>query len=101
MNLYLVTTIVSGWPESELKRNGSRKVAICSKFERAKEIVEKNEGDIWETDFYYAVITKVQADVVYGGFPVQEWWYNWVGGKLGGYIETQKPLEYEKVIFSF
>src|SRR3954465_11454148 len=61
----------------KLAFSGDRNVALCTTLERAKEIVETNELDIFEGDYIYAVIEDVYADCMYGGVDRQQWWYRW------------------------
>jgi len=71
--MYTVTTIAS----SE-RYGGMRTVALCRTFDRAKEIVESNEGDIWEFSYMLAVIEAVVPDELYGGLILDEqYWYKW------------------------
>jgi hypothetical protein len=102
MTLYGVTTI---HPSREGERAGitsSRTVAMCTRLERARQIVEGNEGDIFETTERLVVISTLSSDVVYGavGCPdYQEWWYRWEGTwQDGRYVPTEKPEEFRHVI---
>lgn len=103
MKLYTVTTIVEGWPSEESKKYGGlRTVVVCTSLERAKEIVENNEFDIFETSYTYAVIALIEADELYGGFNEreEEVWYKWEGdGETGKYLPSAKPEEYKNVRF--
>ena len=99
--LYSVTTIVPGWPSEISKRYGGKRTpVICTSLRRAKQIVENNEGDIFETTYGYAVIDKVLPNVLYSfsgsvkeGY--KEWWYEWEGThREGKYVPCSKPTEY-------
>ena len=105
--LYAVTTIVPGWPSEISKRYGGKRTpVICTSLRRAKQIVENNEGDIFETTYGYAVIDKVLPNALYSfsgsaeeGY--KEWWYEWEGTyKEGKYVPCSKPPEYSR-IFGF
>ncbi len=103
MKLFLVTTIVPGWPSAESKRfGGLRTVAVCTSYMRAVEIVTKNEGDIFEGTYQYAVISEIEPDVLYGGpcLPPNEVWYLWCNMPSGGgkYISVSKPTDYKNVL---
>lgn len=102
MILYVVTTIVDGYPSKESEKyGGKRSPVICSVLERAVQIVEHNLGDIHETDYTYAVIETIEADVLYGGFSkgMKEWWYKWEGDRdTGKYVSCEKPEEYRKPV---
>lgn len=69
--LYTVTTIASS-----ARYGGTRTVVVCSTFERAKEIVESNEGDIFEMSYYLVVIEAVVADWLYVAID-EQYWYVW------------------------
>ncbi len=105
MKLYSVITIESApSPEERQRLAGKRTVAICTKIENAKEIVEKNVGDIFETSYTYAVIVEVESDLLYGGLalPYPELWYQWEGDvETGRYVAIEKPVEYERIVISF
>ena len=70
--LYSVTTIAPS-----ARSGGTRTVAICRSFERACEIVETNEGDIWETSYQLVVIEALLPDALYGGSSHEQYWYRW------------------------
>jgi hypothetical protein len=80
--LFAVTTIAAS-----SKYGGTRCVAICRSFSRAKDIIESNEGDIFEYSYELAVVEAVRPDGVYGT-PVLElpdmgqWWWVWDGRYL-------------------
>ncbi len=96
MTLYTVTTINSN-------NDNDRCVAICSTLDRAKEIVENNECDIWELKYDLVVIESKEVDHLYGGFDTEQHWYEWRGpmGSAGifakGYAPIDKPLKYKNV----
>lgn len=71
--LYSVTTIVH---DGSSGGSDKRTPAICVSLRRAKQIVEANEGDIWEGLYKFVVIEAVTADVVYG-FHDELYWYAW------------------------
>lgn len=92
--LYTVTTIASS-----ARYGGTRTPVICKTFERAKEIVEQNEGDIFEYSYKLVVIEAVLADVLYGGTMDEQYWYVWKGsGETGGYVPIERPKTYESTI---
>ena len=105
MKLYSVITIVPGWPSAESEKfGGIRTVAICTSVERAKEIVEGNLGDIFETSYRFVVIVEFESDALYGGLGSRnnEWWYVWQeDSEDGKYYPASKPVEYSRVIFTF
>ncbi len=91
--LYTVTTIASS-----ARFGGTRTVTVCDTFERAKEIIEANEGDIFECSYLLAVIDTIVAGWLY--FIIDEqYWYCWVGdAKDGGYKAIDRPKAYRTVM---
>lgn len=88
---YTVTTIASS-----ARYGGTRTVVVCSTFERAKEIVESNEGDIFEMSYYLVVIEAVVADWLYVAID-EQYWYVWEpgeNGKDGRYLPIERPAAY-------
>ncbi len=69
--LYAVTTIA----QSD-QYGGTRTPVICYTLDRAKEIVETNEGDIWETTYHFTVIEGVIPDHLYTCHK-EQYWYQW------------------------
>jgi hypothetical protein len=61
------------------KVESSGTVATCLTLERAKQIVETNEGDIYEYYYDLIVIEKYFADILYGwdGNEFEFHWYRW------------------------
>ena len=103
MLLYSVTTIVPGWPSKEADRYGGKRTpVICTSLDLAKDIVENNRGDIFETTYRYAVIVTVFPDVLYGGVmedEYAEYWYIWEGDyQTGRYVPSEKPEEYQRAV---
>lgn len=90
--LYTVTTIAASD-----RFGGTRTVAVCATLKRAKTIVEKNMGDIYECSYMLVVIEAVVADWLYGGTLLENYWYKWYGPggmkKGGGYKGSYKPIE--------
>jgi hypothetical protein len=70
--LYTVTTMAAS-----ISFGGTRTVAVCDSFERAKEMIEHNEGDLWEHSYMLAVIEPVAANWLYYVFPDERYWYRW------------------------
>jgi len=105
LKLYSVITIVPGWPSPETERQGgSRTVAICTSLERAKQIIERNEGDILEGSYGFALVVEFDADHLYGGNLSigNQHWYQWAGdSEKGKYVPTTPPMEYQRILFSF
>jgi len=97
VRLYSVTTLAS----SE-RYGGKRTVAVCTSFERAKQMVEENEGDIFELSYCLAVIEGIAADCLYGGTPWalenEQYWYVWKGDQDGSYRAIEVPAAYENCI---
>jgi hypothetical protein len=84
---YSVTTIARN-----TSYGGTRTVALCHTFLRAKEIVEANEGDIWEHSYMLVVIEEVLADMLYGGDHRNAYWYRWsLDNDCYEAIETPEP----------
>lgn len=77
-------------------------VACCTTLERAREIVERNEVDIHETDEDYAVIERAVLDSPYGlagDFPRPRYWYRWQGKPDDGqYVPCDEPSEVESIV---
>jgi hypothetical protein len=71
--LYTVTTIASS-----AACGGTRTVAVCGSFQRARTIVENNEGDIFEHSYALVVIEGIIQDRLYPQFTLPEvYWYRW------------------------
>jgi len=73
-------------------------------FKKAEQSVLENWGDIFEGEFGWAVIEKVEEGTVIN-VPTKETWYKWEGpwpmtdkGKIGGYKPAKKPKKYEGII---
>jgi hypothetical protein len=101
--LYTITTIVPGWLSAKSRRYGDKRTpAVCTSLERAREIIENNEGDIFETSYRYAVIETVFPNILYSYFGQKEYrqlWYKWEGStERGRYVRCRKPREYRKVV---
>lgn len=93
VRLYTITTIASS-----VRYGGTRTVVVCSTFRRAKEIVETNEGDIYEYSYRLAVIEATVADWLYGGFTNEQYWYVWEGtSEDGSYVPIERPKAYENI----
>jgi hypothetical protein len=94
VRLYTVTTMAAS---SSL--GGTRTVAVCSSFERAREIVESNEGDIFETSYHLVVIEAVVADWLYYPLADEQYWFVWKPDSLdkvsGRYVPIEQPAAYE------
>lgn len=92
-NLLYAVTLIS-------KQCGGHAVAICQSLERAKSIVESNEGDLWETIHDLAVIETLVADACYGGFHryyEQQCWYAW-SITDGRYLPIDRPSQFDKIV---
>jgi hypothetical protein len=94
--LYTVTTIAAS-----IAYGGTRTVVVCDSFERAKEIVETNEGDIWESSYMLAVIEPVAVNWLYHYFD-ERYWYRWSSknsstARPGAYEAIETPPGYEEV----
>jgi hypothetical protein len=88
MLLYAITTLA-------LDNADRRTPAVCSSLERAKEIVESNEGDIHESYYDTVVIETFLADKVYG-YTLETVWYQWnPSGKK--YLLIDCPENYKSV----
>jgi hypothetical protein len=91
--LYTVTTIAA--TESY---GGTRCIVVCDSFERAKKIVETNEGDIFETTYWLAVIEAIIPNYLYH-YEDERYWYLWKGTREEGqYLPIHGPKAYENTI---
>lgn len=91
--LYTITTIAA--TESQ---GGTRCVVVCDSFDRAREIVETNEGDIFETTYRLAVIEVVLPNHLYH-YTSERYWYRWEGPyPEGRYLAVSCPEAYENAI---
>jgi hypothetical protein len=91
--LYTVTAIASS-----ARFGGTRIVTVCDTFERAKEIIETNEGDIFECSYSLVVIDTVVAGWLYFNLD-EQYWYLWVGSVHdGSYKAINRPKAYENTI---
>ena len=94
--LYTITTMASA-----PKYGGERTPAVCSSFERAKEIVEKNEGDIWEYSYDLVVVEAVLADFLYSSaYLMERYWWAWIDitGEDGCYKAIEEPSRFEHIV---
>jgi hypothetical protein len=87
--LWSVTTIARS-----AMYGGTRCVAVCLSFDRAMQIVESNEGDIWETTYQLAVIEGVYPDQLYPTTPELQFWFVW-DRKSRSYVPIRVPTAYE------
>jgi hypothetical protein len=69
--LYTVTT-----KARNEKYGGTRTVCVCDSFERARQIIETNEGDIEERSYHFAIIEAVCPNVLYA-YSGEAYWYLW------------------------
>lgn len=64
----------------------------------AKKCVEENWGDMYENDYFEAVIEEVPEGSV-TNIPTKEFWYKWKGSwEKGGYKSWKKPKKYEGIV---
>jgi hypothetical protein len=90
--LYTVTTMASS-----ARYGGTRTVAVCSTFEHAKEMVEENQGDIFELSYEFAIIEAVAVDWLY--YILNEsYWYVWEGDQTGAYKPIEVPEAYANTV---
>jgi hypothetical protein len=88
--LYTVTTIA---PSARF--GGERTPVICDSFERAQEIVERNEGDIWECSYHLVVIEAVIPNWLYGSsYANERYWYRY-NTDAERYEPIETPERYE------
>jgi hypothetical protein len=93
VRLYTVTTM-----SGSARYGGTRTVTVCDNFQRAKEIIEKNEGDLFETTYQLAVIDTIVAGWLYYVID-EQYWFCWVGdAKDGCYKAIERPAAYENMI---
>jgi hypothetical protein len=101
MILYTVTTLERDYPQrGKGKRGDLRTPVICTTLERARDIVESNSMDIYETSYTYAVIESVVADEIYPhAEPYVVLWYKWEGSyEEGRYVPIEAPEAFERVV---
>jgi hypothetical protein len=91
--LYSVTTVAAS------PRFGDTTTpAVCTTFRRAQEIVEENEGDIYETSYKLVVIEAFIANVLYGSSVNEQYWYVWEGSvETGKYVAIERPAAYSMI----
>jgi hypothetical protein len=85
--LYTVTTIASS-----ARYGGTRTPVICSSFERAHDMVTRNEGELWEYSYMLAVIEAIVPDRLYCNLE-EQYWYVW----RDGYVPIEVPEKYRQV----
>lgn len=69
-----------------------------TKLATAKKCVEENWGDIYEGEYFAAVIEEVPEGVVIN-IPTNEWWYKWEGSwEKGRYKPWKKPKAYKNIV---
>lgn len=91
--LYSITTIA---------RNnvygGTRTVVVCDSFERARRIVEHNQGDIWEYSYMLCVIEAVACNWLYNTSLMDErYWYVWALDE-NKYVPIEAPEVYNGIV---
>lgn len=92
VRLYGVTTIAAS-----PRFGGTRTPVVCTTFERARIIVEQNEGDIWESSYMLVVIEAFASDELYSQFSGEMYWYKW-DPVAGRYRPIETPAAYENSI---
>ena len=90
-HLFAITTIA----KSD-KFGGTRTPVVCTTLARAKEIIETNEGDIWESSYMLAVIEAVVPDHLYD-YTHESYWYRWDLEKKC-YEAIECPPEYKNTM---
>ena len=91
--LFTVTTIAAS-----SRFGGTRTVMVTSSFDRAREVIETNEGDIFETSYRLAVIDTIVDGWLYHTSNAR-YWYMWVGSVgEGGYQPIEEPGEYNGIV---
>lgn len=100
--LYTVTTVTSGYSNSDKDCFTSKRTpVICSTFEKARGVIDRNDADIHEGSYTYAVIERIVPDWIYpetqGDY--QQWWFKWEGNlETGKYEPCPAPPEYARII---
>lgn len=92
--LYAIT-IMPG-PGGKTIGSTSRTPVVCTTVERAKEIVETNEGDICEGYYMLAVIEPFIANKVYG-YLLETFWYEW-NELEKRYLRIECPDRYKSTV---
>jgi len=88
--LYSVTTLAAS-----PRYGGMATPVICTTFKRACEIVEDNEGDLFETSYKLVVIEAFLADCLYSSVSGEQYWYVWEGNcEDGKYVPIERPEAY-------
>ena len=110
MKLYAVVTIQE---IEKISRHGNTYIGhdtripgIYTTLEKAKECVENNYGDIWETSYDLVVIEETETDYLYQTCRpnIGQWWYEWKGvrGMEGvgtkGYVACECPKRYQNIV---
>jgi len=96
--LYTVTTIASS-----SRFGGTRTPAICTTFEKAAEMVENNDGDLYECSYRLVVIEAVVPDHLYTTLH-EQYWYVWVYNHKdsvnseGSYKAIETPEVYKNIV---
>ncbi len=96
INLFTITTLgeLDGRPHD-------RTPAVCTSLERAKEIIETNEGDLYEAGWYpLAVIEVKPSDNVYPevtniGKRRSQWWYRF-DTRQRRYVLCGRPKQFRR-----
>src|SRR5271154_5716206 len=86
--LYAVVTLAK-----DAAHGGERTPAVCTTLQRAKQIIETNEGDIWEHSYMFALISEFTPDVLYD-YSGKQYWYEWDLTQKR-YILTNCPEQYK------
>lgn len=96
--LYTVTTIACS-----ARFGGTRTPVICSTFEKAAEMVENNDGDLYECSYRLVVIEAVVPDHLYTTLH-EQYWYVWVYNHKdsvnseGSYKAIETPEVYKNIV---
>jgi len=91
--LYTITTICYGDYFTS-----TRCVGVCSSFDRAVEIVETNEGHIWENSYDLVVVEAIVDNAVYGNIIGEDYWWVWEGDDDGKYVAIITPKEFDNTV---
>jgi hypothetical protein len=97
--LYTITTICYGE-----NFTSTRCVGVCSDFNRVVQIVEDNEGDLFECAYRLVCVETILDNCIYGNLLSEKYWWVWdqdeegADGIEGKYVPIQEPSEFKNIV---
>lgn len=101
MVVFAVTSLESRVPSGKRMFRSKATRSYHTSLQEARERVESNELDMFETSFVYAVIESIEIDhpcpVVSDEY--RQWWYMWEGDQeTGKFVVCQVPEVFKQIV---